>query len=280
MVDKDQVYDVRPAGPPGKGKPAGKRDVQAWMRQHRLQLLGGGAGAVVLLALVAKRRAGSAAASGSATPTRVVPPGASYGDPQDFRGAAGAGVYDSTASDVYNSLQPQIEQVQRSIESLIGLRPGSIVEPVVTLPEAAPRPAPAPTSPTSSYQPPPPAPAPVAFTPTPAPVAFTPAPAPVRLPPIIDRFRPPPPAPPPPVPRYVPPPLAPAPTYRLDNPYRPPSHTNPILRPGDAPSPGNAPRPGGTLAQIAADSAKYAPIPMSPTPSRSSSPFKRIGLRR
>lgn len=46
---------------------------------------------------------------------------------------------------------------------------------------------------------------------------------------------------------------------RLDNPTEPASHTNPILRAGDAPSPGSYDREGGTLAQIAAASAQYAP---------------------
>lgn len=258
-MDKDQVYDVRPAGGPAR-KGAGRPGLQAWARQHRLQLMAGGAGAVVLLALVARRRASTSAASGSASPTRVVPPGSSYGDPQDFRGAAGAGVYDSTASDVYNSLQPQIEQVQRSIEALAGLAPGTPIEPVVTMPEAAPKPPPAPTSPTSTYQPPPAA----AATPV--------APAAVAAPTVSS---------------WSPPVYSPS-SYssldavtapRLDNPSLPPSHTNPILRPGDAPSPGYAPRPGGTLAEIAASQAQFMPTP-TPTPAPRTSIFKRFGVLR
>lgn len=281
-MDKDQVFDVRPAGKPGAGgkAAAGPRDVKAWVRQHRTQVMAAGAGGVVLLALVARRRATTSAGSAAPGATRVVPPGSSYGDPQDFQGAAGAGVYDSTASDVYNSLQPQIEQVQRSIEALAGLQPGVPVEPVVSIAEPAPKPAPAPTSPTSTFQP-------VAAAPAPAPVAAAPAaavprfqapaaaPAPAPAPrSIIERIFPPRQPVAPPAPAYVPPPLAPARTYRLDNPYRPPSHTNPILRPGDAPSPGNAPRPGGTLAQIAASQAQY--MPGAPAPARAQRGIERM----
>lgn len=63
----------------------------SWARQHRTVLLGGGVAAAAGVAFLARRR-------GDVAPA-----------------AAGVAAYDSTANDVYSSIQPQIEHLARGV---------------------------------------------------------------------------------------------------------------------------------------------------------------------
>lgn len=74
-----------------------------------------GAGGVGLVALVALRQRSRAAGGGAAT-TQV----------------AGTGTYDSTASDVYNSIQPEIEALRDQIDLLARLDPAAQPTPAPT----------------------------------------------------------------------------------------------------------------------------------------------------
>lgn len=88
--------------------------LSALFAQHRTAVLGGGAVAVAALALWQKRKkatgAAGAATAGAAVPSiagtipaAAVVPG----------GSVGSG-YDSSAYDVYNALQPQLEQLRQT----------------------------------------------------------------------------------------------------------------------------------------------------------------------
>lgn len=113
-------------------------DLKALWANHRLAVGGGGVASAAALALIVKRRNAAAAkatpAGAAATTTTAIP---SPGD-----------AYQSVGSDVYNSIQPEIQALQASIA---GLQGGG------TAPVAAPNPPP-PTP--ASPAPPPPAPAP------------------------------------------------------------------------------------------------------------------------
>lgn len=89
-----------PTGTPGG--PNASTSAKGWAGKNRTTLLAAGAAGVVLLALVMKSRGGasnddSAAAAGTMT---------SNPNPQNLA------AYDSSSSDVYNAIQPQLEQLQ------------------------------------------------------------------------------------------------------------------------------------------------------------------------
>lgn len=97
------------------------------------------AGAAIVAALALRARAkSSTSASSSSTGTIANPSGASPTPSYYTAGNAGATGFDSSASDVYNALQPQIEQVNASIADLKNTIP---VPSTVTTTPAAPAPA-------------------------------------------------------------------------------------------------------------------------------------------
>lgn len=87
-------------------------DVAAIFEQHRTPILAGGAGAAVLLGLRARGRRKAAPATGVATG------GAASGVTTTAAYAGRGGVYDSTANDVYNSIQPQISSLAGQLAEL------------------------------------------------------------------------------------------------------------------------------------------------------------------
>lgn len=134
--------------------------IKMWGTAHRGALLGGSAGAVALIALA--RRRPSTPDTSSSTDTTATATGARMVGQAGIGAAPGA--YDSSANDVYNALQPQIEQnqslLERALERItsiptdVGKAVSDAIKatPLPTPPPPAPAPAPAPT-------PPPPAPA-------------------------------------------------------------------------------------------------------------------------
>jgi len=98
--------------------PAAK-GAKAWVASHRTVLIGGAIGTAAMLGLRArsKGKAASPPAGGSA---QMAPVGS--GTTQSY---TGAGTYDSTANDIYNAIEPQIEALSRQIERS-GLVPGPV----------------------------------------------------------------------------------------------------------------------------------------------------------
>lgn len=84
-------------------------DVGGLVARYKVPILGAGA-AVAVVAALARKRGGASSDS-----ARVYP--------------ASTGAYDSTANDVYNSMWPQIEALQRSIEELRPSSPSQAVNP-------------------------------------------------------------------------------------------------------------------------------------------------------
>ena len=113
---------------------------KTWMTSHRTVLLGGAVGGALLLGLRArgKAKAGSGPAGSNAGAGPMAPAGS--GTAATY---TGAGTYDSTANDLYNALEPQIEALSRQIETM-GLRPGPVATPAHPKPPAGIRPRPAP----------------------------------------------------------------------------------------------------------------------------------------
>ncbi len=92
---------------------------KAWIAAHRTVLAGGAIGGAALLGLRArsKGKAGKPPAGGS---TQMAPVGS--GTQQSY---TGAGTYDSTANDIYNAIEPQIEALSRQVERS-GMVPGPV----------------------------------------------------------------------------------------------------------------------------------------------------------
>jgi nucleoid-associated protein YgaU len=127
----------------------------ATLTQHRGAALGAAAVGVAGLALYRKHKAGAAAAAtGGDTGTSVSAGG-------QVAGMYGANSYDSSASDVYGLVQPQLESLGNQLSGLqdklnnvpVSTQPVGTPTPVV-----APKPAPAP--PPQAAPPPPPVPVP------------------------------------------------------------------------------------------------------------------------
>lgn len=96
-------------------------------QHHKAVLVAGGAGAVGLGLLHHKS---TAAAASSTTGAAVTPTGT----------AGQAGTYDSSANDVYNALQPQIEQTQSMLQKLLNALPGTKPSTGGTKPKPKPKP--------------------------------------------------------------------------------------------------------------------------------------------
>lgn len=87
--------------------------VKAWGGSHRTALLGGSAGAVALVAVARRRKT-------TAVPAPATDTSAARMAGQSFTGAASVGGVgmDTSATDVYNALQPQIEANQSLLQKV------------------------------------------------------------------------------------------------------------------------------------------------------------------
>lgn len=140
--------------------------LQAWAQAHKKVLLGSGAAAALALGLMARKR------KAAGQPALSLFPGNS--GPSAGRSTVIApATYDSTSSDIYNSLEPILEDLQRQISNL-GDQVAHPIDPLPTTPPVpaapvptppAPEPVPAVSAPTPQAQPAPP-PTPVAPVPT------------------------------------------------------------------------------------------------------------------
>ncbi len=92
---------------------------KTWITSHRTVLIGSAIGGAALLGLRARSK-GKAASPPAGGSTQMAPVGS--GTQQSY---TGAGTYDSTANDIYNAIEPQIEALSRQIERS-GLRPGPV----------------------------------------------------------------------------------------------------------------------------------------------------------
>lgn len=117
--------------------------LEAFLRQHRNASLAGAGVAVAGIAVLMRRRSSASSTSGvqdTASPTSYTTTGAA--------GAGGSGTYDSTSNDVYNSLQPQIEDLTNLITQLAaggGTNPTpSDPSPIPPIPTPTPKPVPVP----------------------------------------------------------------------------------------------------------------------------------------
>lgn len=107
---------VPPAGGTAVDRPAaaaraGSAQLQQWVTAHRVPVLGTAAAAVAGLALLMRRRTGRGVTATGSTAAPAIGGTTAYTP----------GVYDSTASDLYNTLQPMLEQLQRGQEALADL---------------------------------------------------------------------------------------------------------------------------------------------------------------
>ncbi len=123
----------------------------AFATAHKKELLVGGAGVAVVGGLYARSKSTAAGAAAS-----VINPGTTAPMPS----ASGTG-YDSSASDVYNAIQPQIETTQTQLGQT-----QTMVQALMDQLKLTPVPAPAPA------------------TPKPAPATAKPAPVPVKVVPV------------------------------------------------------------------------------------------------
>jgi len=134
----------------------------AYIAAHKAVVVGGGAATAVGLGLYKRHAKTTQAAQAPAQPGGSTIAG--YGMPAT--GAAGS--YDSSANDVYNAIQPQLEQTQGILRTVLDkLNSAPAPAPAAAAPAAAPPPPP------TVYQPPPPAapPPPPRVAPAPAPAA-------------------------------------------------------------------------------------------------------------
>lgn len=107
---------------------------QAWLATHHTQVLMGAVGGAVLLGLRSRAK-GKAVAPGSQT-NAGTSTNVNAADPNGAKYTGGA-FYDSTANDVYNGIEPQIEALASQINKL-GMVPGPVPTPVTPAPTAAP----------------------------------------------------------------------------------------------------------------------------------------------
>lgn len=119
------------------------QELQAYLARHRTAAIAGVGALVAAIAVIARRKA-KATADSAGVANGYTPAGYSAG---------GQGTYDSTANDVYNSLQPSIEDLQHRLDEIAAAQtpvkatPAPIPAPKKPAPKPAPRPAPKPTTP-------------------------------------------------------------------------------------------------------------------------------------
>lgn len=118
-------------------------NLQATLTRNKGPLAAAGALVVVVLALRARTN-GKIAAAGTTTPTATAAGVSATPYAYSAGGqTSGASGYDSSASDVYNAIQPQLEQLQQ-LYSQIPV-PGTPTSVPTTSPTPTPAPTPAPT---------------------------------------------------------------------------------------------------------------------------------------
>lgn len=105
--------------------------LRAYLTAHRTAAAGAGVAAIALLALVVKHYAGPASNSSTS--------GATTPGTANNTAATRGGVYDSTANDVYNSIQPQITDQAAQIAAL-NARLGDYTNALGSLPVNTPSP--------------------------------------------------------------------------------------------------------------------------------------------
>lgn len=123
-------------------------NLSAWLQAHRTAVLAGGGAGVVGVALLMRHRAASAATAAGA-PAQVGVTTTTVPQDGQMVGQAG-GYYDSSAYDVYDAIQPQLETLQKQIDLINSTGSKTNVPP-----PAAAAPAPVPTPPAPSPTPPP-----------------------------------------------------------------------------------------------------------------------------
>lgn len=104
---------VTPTPPAGKGA-----KLEAQFARHKKPILGVAAAVVLFLAWRARKSGATSTTSGTGATlsTTSAPVGGGGATPAYY--TAGSGAYDSTATDVYNALQPQIEYLQQLAQSI------------------------------------------------------------------------------------------------------------------------------------------------------------------
>jgi hypothetical protein len=110
----------------GPAPAGGGKNLGAWFEQNKPLALGGAAAVVVVLALVSRSRGGGEA---DTTAGATVSPGDSF----SAGGQVAGGAYDSTASDLYSSLSPELSSISASLEKLNGT--GTPATPVPAAPK-------------------------------------------------------------------------------------------------------------------------------------------------
>lgn len=141
-------------------------DLEATFEANKLPILGTGAAAVVAFALYKRRKSSSSSTAGAPTTTdqSAGAAGSSFYSTGGQQGSMTGAAYDSSASDVYGALSPQLSDFESQLTNLTNM--------VTALP------VPALTAAPTLSQPAPPAPAPAPYrapAPPPLPVASAPA---------------------------------------------------------------------------------------------------------
>jgi hypothetical protein len=95
----------------------GAEQITAWVQQNKALAIGGGVAAAAGLGLLARSRAGGAAGeSGGA----AVPAAASYSAGGQVDAVTGGnGVYDSSASDLYSALSPELGGISEQLQKIL-----------------------------------------------------------------------------------------------------------------------------------------------------------------
>lgn len=126
--------------------------VQAWIRKHRVVLLAGGGAAVAAVALYLRQNQRTATASPSVHVPATTGTGASMPGYYTSGGMGAGGYYDSTATDVYNAIMPQLEALHRQLSEVV--RPGPVASPPAPVGPVATPTGPTPLPPAAAQLPP------------------------------------------------------------------------------------------------------------------------------
>lgn len=103
---------------------------RAWATAHKKELGAGGVVVVLLLGLRARKSKAGDTVNGTAATSPAY-----AGAAQQATGGSYGGAYDSTSSDVYNALQPQLESVSSGLDELRKLFGNAAPTPVPAAPD-------------------------------------------------------------------------------------------------------------------------------------------------